>query len=271
MRRNGTRTAGMLGGSAVLIVVVAGLLGGVTGLVAGVPLAAVTVWVAYFFSDRFALAALRARPVGEVEHAALYEIVRELCTQARRPMPRLYVSPLAQPNAYATGRTPRKSAVIVTQGLLTLLDERELRGVIGHELAHVHNHDTLLASVAGALATMFTTSGYLGPVFGVRRADDETPAPLTRFVAALLAPIATGLVRLALPPDREFAADEASARMTGDPLALASALRRIDASNRARPLPRNGRIASASHMLFAGPFATRPTTAERVANLERLR
>ncbi|MFI7438359.1 zinc metalloprotease HtpX [Nonomuraea indica] len=278
MHHNGLRTAALLGGMSALIVTAGAWLGGGTGLAIALVLAVVGNGAAYFLSDRIALSAMRARPVSEVEHPVLYKIVRELSTQARQPMPRLYVSPTAQPNAFATGRSPRRAAVCVTYGLTRLLDERELRGVIGHELSHVHNRDILISSVAGALATMITWLSYVAVFFGGSD-DDEGPGFLGALLMMVLGPVAAGVIQLAVSRAREHQADESGARLTGDPLALASALRKIEMGARQLPLPENSRLTSASHMMIANPFSgsgfgrlfsTHPPTSERVARLERM-
>ncbi|MEU7893422.1 zinc metalloprotease HtpX [Nonomuraea sp. NPDC049152] len=278
MHHNGLRTALLLGLLSALIVMVGAWLGGGTGVQLAVAVALAANAVSYFFSDRIALSAMRARPVSEVEQATLYRIVRELSTEARQPMPRLYMSPTVQPNAFATGRNPRNAVVCVTYGLTQLLDERELRGVIGHELSHVYNRDILISSVAGALATMITWLSYVAVFFGGSD-DDEGPGFLGAVLLMLLGPVAAGMVHLAISRSREFQADEAGARLTGEPLALASALRKIEMGARRLPLPENSRLASASHMMIANPFSgsglgrmfsTHPSTAERVARLERM-
>ncbi|GAA1013499.1 protease HtpX [Acrocarpospora pleiomorpha] len=276
MRHNGVRTAVLLGVLSGLMLAVGAWIGGGTGVLIALLIALGAGGVAFFCSDRIALAALRARPVGEVEQPELYGIVRELSYDARRPMPRLYLSPTNQPNAFATGRNPRNAAICVTRGLITLLDERELRGVIAHELSHVYNRDILLNSVAGALATMITYFGYIGVLFGSTDDGDEPPGLLGTLILLTLGPVAATMIRLAVARSREFAADEAAARLTGDPGSLASALRKIDAGTRHLPLPRNAQIASAGHMMIASPFgagscfATHPPTTERVARLERM-
>ncbi|MEO3853641.1 M48 family metalloprotease [Acrocarpospora sp. B8E8] len=276
MRHNGVRTAVLLGVLSGLMLAVGAWIGGGTGVRIALLIALGAGGVAFFCSDRIALAALRARPVGEVEQPELYGIVRELSYDARRPMPRLYLSPTNQPNAFATGRNPRNAAICVTRGLITLLDERELRGVIAHELSHVYNRDILLSSIAGALATMITYFGYIGVLFGFTDDGDEPPGLLGTLILLTLGPVAATMIRLAVARSREFAADEAAARLTGDPASLASALRKIDAGTRHLPLPRNAQIISAGHMMIASPFgagscfATHPPTTERVARLERM-
>ncbi|WP_031164749.1 zinc metalloprotease HtpX [Streptosporangium roseum] len=278
MHHNGLRTAVLLGALSAVIIAVGAWLGGGAGVQIAVLIALVTNGVAYFFSDRIALSAMRARPVGEVEQPTLYRIVRELSTEARQPMPRLYVSPTMQPNAFATGRNPRNAAVCVTYGITQLLDERELRGVIGHELSHVYNRDILVSSVAGALATMITYLGYVGLIFGGGD-DDEGPGFIGALLMMVLGPVAAGMIQMAISRSREYQADESGARLTGDPLALASALRKIEMGARQLPLPENGRLASTAHLMIANPFrgagigrlfSTHPPTAERVARLERM-
>ncbi|GAA0938061.1 zinc metalloprotease HtpX [Nonomuraea longicatena] len=278
MRHNSLRTAALLGGLSGLTLLAGAWLGGGTGLRIALVVALATTGIAYFFSDRIALSAMRARPVSEVEQPTLYKVVRELSTEARQPMPRLYISPTAQPNAFATGRNPRRAVICVTYGLTRLLDERELRGVIGHELSHVYNRDILITSVAAALATMITWASYVAVFFGGSD-DDEGPGFLGALLMMVLGPVAATMVQLAVSRSREFQADEAGARLTGDPLALASALRKIEMGARRLPLPENSRLTSASHMMIANPFSgcglgrmfsTHPPTSERVARLERM-
>jgi heat shock protein HtpX len=273
---NGLKTAVLFGALGALLVVGGGLIAGSQGLVIGLVLALGINAFSYFNSDKLALRAMAARPVSEAEQPAMYRIVRELATSARQPMPRLYVSPTAAPNAFATGRNPRHAAVCATEGILGILDERELRAVLAHELSHVYNRDILISSVAGAIASAVVWIANLAMFFG--GGSDRDRNPFAELLMIFLGPLAASLIQLSISRAREYQADESGAKLSADPLALASALRKLEVGTARRPLVPTPRLQTASHMMIANPFggsvrslfSTHPPMEQRIARLEQL-
>lgn len=277
---NGLKTAALFG---VLWAVLLGL-GGLIGLNTR---SSAPIWImalvgvattayGYWNSGKIAIRSMAAYPVTEAQAPQLYQIVRELSVRANQPMPRIYLSPTMNPNAFATGRNPKNAAVCCTEGILQLLDARELRGVLGHELMHVYNRDILTSSVAAAVAGVITSVGQMLLFFG---GDRRNSNPLAMLAMALLAPFAASLIQLAISRTREYDADEDGSQLTGDPLALASALHKIEQGVRIAPLPQDQKLVNASHLMIANPFrggamtklfATHPPMRDRIARLERM-
>ena len=266
----------------ILMATLGGLLVAIGYAIGGIQIASVFLvialvmnFVSYWFSDKIALKMSGAKPVSEQEAPGLYQMVRELTTRADLPMPSLHMIPHDQPNAFATGRNPKNSAVAVTSGITKLLSEDELRGVISHELAHIGNRDILTQSVAAAIGAMITYLAYFFLWFG---SDDNSPLSLIASLAlVLLAPIAASLIQLAISRQREYAADATGAEISGNPESLASALLRLEEGAKAMPMQVN----QAAEPLYivkpfsgggiASLFSTHPPIEERVRRLRQMR
>ncbi|HCK79626.1 MAG TPA: zinc metalloprotease HtpX [Actinobacteria bacterium] len=274
---NRLKTAVLLAVLSAFMLMVGGLLGGSTGLVIALLIAVGTNAFAYYNSDKLALRSMRAYPVTEADQPALYAMVRELAQRAGQPMPRLYLSPTEAPNAFATGRNPQNAAVCCTEGIMALLDERELRGVIGHELSHVYNRDILIASVAATIASIIMFLVQFS--WFLPSSDNEDRNPAAGLLILLVGPIAASLIQFAISRSREFDADESGALLTDDPLALASALRKLEQGTAERPLVPEASVQTTSSLMIANPFnasgmtrmfSTHPPMAERIARLEAM-
>ncbi len=267
------------------LVFLGGLIGGQQGAMAAFILSLAINLVSYWFSDKIVLASYRAKPLSESDAPQVYRVVREIATRVHMPMPKLYWVATKTPNAFATGRSPNHAAVVVTSGILELVNEEELKGVLAHELSHVRNRDILTSSIAAALAgaiMMLARSAQWAAMFGGRSRDSEERGNPFQVVilllVAILAPLAAMLIQLAISRSREYSADETGAHLAGSPQGLASALEKLDAASRAYPLP-NANPATAHLFIvnplsagaIAGLFSTHPPTKERVRRLRDMR
>jgi heat shock protein HtpX len=279
---NRTKTLILLSALTALFLWIGHALGGQGGLLLALVIAGAMNFGAYWFSDRIVLRMHGAQEVTAAEAPELHWAVRDLALRAGLPMPRVYIMPDDAPNAFATGRDPQHAAVAVTQGLLNLLSRDEVEGVLAHELAHIRNRDTLVmavaATLAGALSTLANMAAW-GAMLGAGRSDEgeEGPSPLAGLLGVLVAPFAAMLIQMAISRSREFMADEYAARVTGNPMALASAIRRIVAGSRRVPISAGS--PATAHLYIINPFrngglaqlfSTHPSTAARVDRLEAM-
>ena len=263
-----------------LLVFAGGVLGGKSGMTFALIMAFFMNFITYFFSDKIVLKMYKAREVTEAEAPVLHRIVRRLSQKAGMPMPKVYIIPDMSPNAFATGRNPNHAAVAATEGIMQLLTEEELAGVMAHELAHVRHRDiligTIAATVAGAISYLAQMAQW-AMIFGGRHDDDEGSNPIASLVMMIVFPIAAMLIQMAISRSREYAADEGGARLHGNPHALANALRKLHKG--AQVIPMHATPAT-SHMMIVNPFSggalmklfsTHPPVEERIARLESLR
>ncbi|MDE0804563.1 MAG: zinc metalloprotease HtpX [Acidimicrobiales bacterium] len=275
--QNTAKTAVLLAGLGGLLVLIGGGIGGGSGAFIGLTIGLVFVGGSYWFSDKLAIKAARAVPATEAQMPEYFAVMRELTQLADMPMPALYVTPDHQPNAFATGRNPNNAAVAVTQGLVHALSWDEIRGVLAHELAHVRNRDILIGSVAAAIAmgiTFVARMAMWGAMFGGGRNDDDNN-PIALLATAMLAPLAAGLLQMAISRSREFGADRSAARLIGTGEPLARALEKLEAYSQRVPMDVNPAQASAyivnpltgNKAQFANLFRTHPATADRISRL----
>lgn len=269
---NTIKTVLLLGAMSGLLLGLGEMLGGAQGLMIGFLFAVATNFASYWFSDKIVLSMYRAQQVGP--DSRLYQMVQRLAMRAQLPMPKVYVIPDMSPNAFATGRNPDHAAVAATEGILRMLSDDELEGVIAHELAHVKHRDILTSSVAATLAAAIMMIARFAMFFGGGRSDDrEGHNPIALFAMMLLAPIAALLIQMAISRSREYAADAGGAAITGNPMGLAQALRKIESAAKAVPLNANPATAHMfiikpfSSFSFASLFSSHPPTEKRIAAL----
>jgi heat shock protein HtpX len=282
--RNYLKTGALMAFLIAILAIGGSAWGGTGGMLLFGGIGLVINFVSYWFSDRIALMAHRAQPVTREEAPEFHEIVERLTRKAGLPMPKLYVIPSMTPNAFATGRNPSHAAVAVTQGIVQLLDERELEGVLAHELAHVRNRDILIATIAAAVAGLISSLGHMiqwGAMFGGFRREGEERGSVFEMIAwAILAPLMAMVVQLAVSRSREYAADASGAELLGDPDALADALLKLERGNEIQPYEFGG--PATAHLFIVHPFAgaggkimellsTHPPIEERVQRLRQMR
>lgn len=278
---NSMKTVLLMSVLTVMLVFAGNLLGGNGGMMMAFALAVVMNFGSYWFSDKIVLAMYRAKEITRDENPEIFSIVQDLTMRANLPMPKIYIVPGEQPNAFATGRDPHHAAVAVTEGILRLMPKNELRGVLAHELAHVKHRDILVSSIAATFAgaiSMIANMAQWAMIFGGGRAnDDEGRNPIAGIAMMIVAPIAAMLVQMAISRSREFAADEGGAKMSGDPMALAHALKRLHTAS--EQIPMESATPATAHMFIVNPlsggafmslFSTHPPMEERVARLEQL-
>jgi heat shock protein HtpX len=279
---NALKTVFLLTLLTLLFVFIGQVVGGKSGMIIALIFAAIMNLTTYWFSDKIVLAMYRAQPIKESDHPRLYSLVRQTATKAGLPMPKVYIIPTQTPNAFATGRNPKHAAVAVTAGILKILDEDELEGVISHEMAHVRNRDILtgsiVATVAGAISVLAHMAqwGAIFGGFGGRDDEGRGGGGLGLLIMAIVAPLAALLIQMAISRSREYSADQTGAKISHKPLSLANALRKLEYASRRMPLEANP---STAHLFIVNPlsgkgmaglFRTHPPVEERVARLEKM-
>ncbi|WP_438438464.1 zinc metalloprotease HtpX [Hydrogenophilus thermoluteolus] len=276
---NWLKTGLLMAAIVALFGVVGAVIGGQQGMLIALLFGGLTNLWAYWFSDKMVLSMYHAQEVDELTSPYLFRMVRELAQRAGIPMPKVHIIPEAQPNAFATGRNPEHAAVAVTTGILELLNERELRGVLAHELAHIKNRDILISTMSATVAGAISALANFGMFFGGRDENGQPTNPILLLLVVLLAPIAAMIIQMAISRTREFGADAGGAAISGDPLALASALAKIEAYVQGIPLPTAEMHPETAQMMIANPlrgggvmrlFATHPSTEERIARLQAI-
>ncbi len=277
---NGLKTMFLLTALTVLFLIIGLALGGRQGMIIAFVFAVVLNFFSYWFSDKIVLKIYRAREITEADNARMFRIVRAQTQMAELPMPRVYIIPSASPNAFATGRNPSHAAVAATEGILQLLSDDELEGVIGHELAHVKNRDiltqTIAATVAGAISMLAYMARWTAIFGGYGGRDSRGGGGIGMLIMAIVAPIAAMFIQMAISRSREYAADAEGARICGRPLSLASALKKLHEGSKRRPLNANP---STAHLFIVSPlsgkglanlFSTHPPVEERIDRLEKM-
>ncbi len=285
--KNQLKTVLLLGGLTGLLLFIGALAGGRAGLTIALIFAGGMNFVSYWWSDKIVLWMYKAKPADKKKYSQLYSIVKEITAKAQLPMPKVYIIDTPQSNAFATGRNPNHAAVAVTAGIIQLLDEKELRGVLSHEIGHVKNRDILIATVAATIAgvisyiaMMARWAAIFGGMGGRNNENNGSSNILELLILAIIAPIMAMIIQLAVSRSREYLADETGARLSGDPLALASALQKIEKSVHNHPFARMGKTEATAHMFISNPlkastflemFSTHPSTENRVKRLKEMK
>lgn len=274
---NRLKTILFLGVLSGLVIAIGYYFGGQQGALYALIISAVMNLGSYWFSDKLVLAMYHAKLADPHEYSSLYAIIKELSQQADIPMPRLYVVPMQEPNAFATGRNPKNAVVAVTTGILKILNERELRGVLAHEISHITNHDILVSSVAATLAGALSYVAQFVYYTGGGRRDGNRGNALGAIFFLIITPLLATLIQLAISRTREYLADARGAKLSGEPRALAQALRKLHMSSQSHPLPAEPKYETTAHLFIMNPFrasflarlfSTHPPVDERVARLE---